>query len=90
MTLGSNPHFPALAGGFLTTEPPQVVLVVKNLPANAGDLRDERDVDSISGMGRSPGGGHGNPFLPGESHGRKSLAGYSPQGRKESDTTEAT
>ena len=28
-------------------------------------------------------------FLPGESHGQKSLAGYSPQGHKESDTTEA-
>ena len=27
-------------------------------------------------------------FLPGESHGQKSLAGYSPRGRKESDTTE--
>ena len=29
-------------------------------------------------------------FLPGESHGQKGLAGYSPQGHKESDTTEAT
>ena len=29
-------------------------------------------------------------FLPGESHGQKSLVGYSPQGRKELDTTEAT
>ena len=27
-------------------------------------------------------------FLPGESHGQRSLAGYSPQGRRESDTTE--
>ena len=27
-------------------------------------------------------------FLPGESHGRRSLVGYSPWGRKESDTTE--
>ena len=27
-------------------------------------------------------------FLPGESHGRTSLVGYSPRGRKESDTTE--
>ena len=27
-------------------------------------------------------------FLPGESHGQRSLAGYSPRGRKESDTTE--
>ena len=29
-------------------------------------------------------------FLPGESHGQRSLAGYSPKGRTESDTTEAT
>ena len=29
-------------------------------------------------------------FLPGESHGQGSLAGYSPCGLKESDTTEAT
>ena len=36
----------------------QVALVVKNLPANAGDIR---DVDLIPGSGRSPGGGHGNP-----------------------------
>ena len=34
----------------------QVALVVKNLPANAGDIR---DVGSIPGLGRSPGGGHG-------------------------------
>ena len=36
-----------------------VVLVVKNLPANAGDVR---DVGSIPGWGRSPGGGPGNPL----------------------------
>ena len=46
----------------------QVALVVKNLPANAGDLRDvgskkkkKRDVGSIPGKGRS-GGGNGNPL----------------------------
>ena len=37
----------------------QVALVVKNLPANSGDVRDE---DLIPGSGRSPGGGHGNPL----------------------------
>ena len=37
----------------------QVVLVIKNPPANAGDLR---DTGSILGSGRSPGGGHGNPL----------------------------
>ena len=34
-----------------------MVLVVKNLPANAGDTR---DIGSITGLGRSTGGGHGN------------------------------
>ena len=37
----------------------QMVLVVKNSPANAGD---RKDVGSIPGLGRSPGGGHGNPL----------------------------
>ena len=34
-----------------------MALVVKNMPASAGDIR---DVGSIPGLGRSPGGGHGN------------------------------
>ena len=34
-------------------------LVVKNLPANAGDIRDS---GLIPGLGRSPGGGNGNPL----------------------------
>ena len=99
-----------------------MALVVKNLPANAGDLRDS---GSIPGLERSPEGGHGNPLqysflenlwteeaaaaaaklrqscltlfnpkeyslqtwhptpalLPGKSHGRRSLVGYSPWGR---------
>ena len=37
----------------------QMVLVVKTLPANAGDTR---DTDSVPGSGRPPGGGHGNPL----------------------------
>ena len=37
----------------------QVVLVLKNPPANAEDLR---DTGSIPGLGRSPGGGNGNPL----------------------------
>ena len=37
----------------------QVALVVKNMPANARELR---DTGSVPGLGRSPGGGHGNPF----------------------------
>ena len=36
-----------------------MLLVVKNLPANAGDLR---DAGSTPGSGRSPGGGHGKPL----------------------------
>ena len=35
-----------------------MALVVKNPPANAGDVRDE---GSIPGLGGFPGGGHGNP-----------------------------
>ena len=49
------------------------------------------DPGSMHGSGRSPGEGNDNPltvFLPGESHGRRSLVGYSPRGRKESNTTE--
>ena len=37
----------------------QVVLVVKNVPANAGDIR---DAGLIPGPGRSSGGGYGNPL----------------------------
>ena len=36
----------------------QMVLVVKNLPANAG----QRDAGLIPGWGRRPGGGNGNPL----------------------------
>ena len=61
--------------------------MVKNLPANAGDLT---EVGLIPGSGRSPGGGHVTPvFLPGESHAQRSLAGYSPWGPKLLDMTEA-
>ena len=40
-------------------EASQVALVLKNLPANAGDVRDG---GSIPGSGRSPGGGNDNPL----------------------------
>ena len=55
----------------------QVGLAVKNSPANAGDVR---DAGSIPGSGSSPGGEHGHPLglSSGESHGQRSLAGYSP------------
>ena len=48
------------------------------------------DVGSIPGSGRSFGEGNGNPlwyFLPGKSQSQRRLAGYSPWGRKGSDTT---
>ena len=37
----------------------QMALVVRNLPANAGDIR---DAGLLPGSGRSPGGGHGHPL----------------------------
>jgi len=65
-----------------------VALVVKNLPASAGD---ERDEGSIPRSGRYPGEGNGNPLqysLLEKNHGQRSLEGYSPQGHKELDMTE--
>ena len=62
--------------------------VVRNLPANAGDVR---DVGSIPGSGRSPGGGHGNPLqYPGLENpmDRGAWRGCSARGHRESDTTE--
>ena len=66
-----------------------VALVVKNTPANAGDIR---DAGWSPELGRSPGAGHSNPAQYsgslGETHGQRSLSVYSPSGHKESDTTE--
>ena len=67
-----------------------MAIVVKNLPASAGDAR---DVGSIPGSRGSPEGEHGNPLQYScleNPHGQRSLAGYSPQGRRELDMTEAT
>ena len=44
---------------FMHIQASQVVLVIKNLPVNAGDAR---DMGSIPGSGRSLEGGHGNPL----------------------------
>ena len=46
--------------GIRKIETSQVTLVVKNLPASAGDVKDK---GSIPESGRSLGGGHGSPFL---------------------------
>ena len=63
----------------------QVVLVVKDRPANAGDT------GSMPGWGRNPGRGNGNPLQHScleNPHGLRSLAGYSSWSRKELDMTE--
>ena len=68
----------------------QVALVVKNPSANVGDIR---ETGLIPGWGRSLGGGYGNPLQYScleNPYGQRSLAGYSPLGCKELDTTEAT
>ena len=62
--------------------------VVKTLSVHAGAIG---NVGSIPGSERSPCRKKWEPtpvFLPGESHGQRSLVGYSPRGHKESDTTE--
>ena len=57
----------------------------KESACNVGNL------GAVPGLGRSPGGGHGNPFQYSfleNPHGQRSLAGYSPWGHKELDKTE--
>ena len=57
----------------------------KESTCNAGDL------GLIPRLGRSPGGGHGNPLQYScleNPHGQRSLVGYSPWARKELDMTE--
>ena len=61
---------------FETRRSSQMAIAVNNLPANAGDLRDS---GSHHESRRSLGGEQPNPvFLPGESHGQRSLASHSP------------
>ena len=61
-----------------------MVPVVKNLPANAGDVG---NTGWIPGLGRSSGVGNGNP-LQYSYHGQRSLESYGPWGCKELDITE--
>ena len=59
--------------------------VSKESARNAGHL------GSIPGLGRSPGGGHGNPLqcsCQENPHGQRTPVGYCPWGHKESDMTE--
>ena len=86
----------------------QVVLVVKNLPANTGDLRDATRASFVAQLVKNQPAmretwvrslGWEDPLEEGmathssvlawrSAHGQRSLAGYSPWGHKESDTTE--
>ena len=69
-----TPVFSDLPGG----------LDIKESACNVGDL------GLTPGLGRSPGGGHGNPLQSScleNPHGQRNLAGYSPWGHKASDTT---
>ena len=67
--------------------------MVKNLPANAGDIS---DVGLIPESGRFPGGKHGNPLQyscqenPMDRGAWRGLEGYSPWGHYELDMTEVT
>ena len=79
----------ALAYGFFTTS-----ATWEGFPGSSDGKKSASsvvDLGSIRGSGRSPGEGNGNPLQYScleKSHGWKSMAGYSPQGCKESDTTE--
>ena len=62
--------------------------MVKNLPANAGDIADS---DLIPGSGRSPGGGNGNTLQYSclkKSHGQRDLVGYGARVLKVTDMNE--
>ena len=72
-----------------TTRASQVVLVVKNTPAKAGDVK---NVGLIPGLGRSPGEGNGSPLQYSclENRWTEGPGGPQSMGLQESDTTEAT
>ena len=62
-----------------------MVLMVKNPPATAGDMRDSGWEDPLKeGMATH------SSILTWRIHGQRSLAGYSPRGLKELDLAEAT
>ena len=98
-SLGSFIFYFLLSGHFVESylilvirglQPSQVVLVVKNPPAKAGDVK-RHSFDSW--VGKTPWRRARQPtpaFLPRESHRQRSLAGFSPSTCKESNTTEAT
>ena len=64
--------------------------MIKKLPANAGDIK---DVGLISGSGRSPGEGHGNPLQYSYLENPRARGAWQAivqRGCKESDVTEVT
>ena len=79
-----------LAGATPEREASQVSLVVKHLPASAGNVR---DVGFDPWVGKIPWRRGWQPtqvFLPRECHGQRSLAGHSAWARTQSDTPEVT
>ena len=75
---GFQGTFNKLLLNILFTRASQVTLLIKNLSANAEEVR---DMGSIPGAGRSPGGGHGNPLHYScleNPQGPRSLVGYCP------------
>ena len=72
----------------------KLVSLIKGFPGGSNSKESTcnvGDLGLISGLGISPGGGHGNPLQYScleDPHRQKSLLGYSPWGRKESVVTE--
>ena len=64
--------------------------MVRNPPANAGDIREAGFNPWVGQISWRRAWQPTPVFLLGESHGQRSLAGYSPWDHKESDTTEVT
>ena len=86
ITILPNQLFSFLIVQCLGASHSQVEPVVKNPPANTGDIRDTEaglDQEDLLEEGMT------THSLPGESHGQRSPGGYSPWGHKESDMTEA-
>ena len=67
------------------------IWVTRDAPDGKESACNTRDQDSIPVLGRSLGGGQGNPLqysCPEKPHGQRNLVGYSPWGLKELDTTD--
>ena len=72
---------------YLHSRASQMVLVAKNLPTNAGEARDTGSILGWEDSLEKEMVTHSS-ILAWRIHGQRSLVGYSPWGRKESDTTE--